>query len=286
MTSTAHEIKQSQPVPGRVYLCQISPSVSCGACCGLYNVADASADNLEAILNHRTTAFAAVKRTADDILNFQNSIASIEDQKRPYRDFHHCAFIGLIGGSRSRVGCLLHPEADGNNGIDFRGLSWYGGMACRSYFCPTHRQLPSRHKVAVREAAPNWHLYGLIITEVNMLSCFLTAVENHLGRKLQRGDVLNHPGWREALHGFFQLKINWPFRSSGSPGPANYFFEDGQHICPPVKYSGGGAGSSPYDKIFRSLHSRFESQNALQEAEDCIEKLLLPFSTFSEDTHL
>ena len=279
MTSTAPEIEVNLPVPGNVYLCQVSPSVSCGACCGLYNVEDASSDSLETILNNRTTMFAKVERSADDIVNFENTIMSLESQKRPYRDFHHCAFIGLIGVNRSRVGCLLHPEAVGNNGIDFRGLSWYGGMACRSYFCPTHRQLPARYKIALHEAAPNWHLYGLMITEVKLLSCFLTAIEIRLNRKLQRGDVLNHPGWHESLQSFFQLKIHWPFRSSDSPGLANYFFEDGQYICPPVEYPGGRAGFSPYDKIFQRLHSTFESQKALEEAEDYIEQLLLPFSS-------
>lgn len=278
MTATALLTDQDTAVPGHVYLCQISPSVSCGGCCGLYNVADPSFSGLEAILKHRTTAFAGVRRTADDIYKFQNAVMSIENQKRPFRDFHHCPFIGLIGRNRNRVGCLLHPEADGNDGVDFRGLSWYGGMACRSYFCPTYRQLPGRFKIAVREAAPNWYLYGLIITEVNMLACFLTAVENRLGRRLQRGDVLNHPDWNKALQRFFQLKIDWPFRSCDSCGPANYFFEDGQYSCAPVKYPGGCAGLSPYDKIFRALHSSFESPESLQAAEDCIDRLLLPFS--------
>lgn len=278
MTLSALQTEQRQPVPGNVYLCQISPSVSCGACCGLYNVSDASARTLGALLNHRTTEFAGVRRTADDIYKFQETIKSLENQERPFRDFHHCAFIGLIGRNRNRIGCLLHPEADGNDGVDFRGLSWYGGMACRSYFCPTHRQLPARFRIAVRESAPDWHLYGLMVTEVDMLACFLTAAENRLHRPLQGGDFLHYPDWNEALQSFFRLKTHWPFRSPDSHGPGNYFFEDGQYTCPAVRYPGGCAGISPYDRIFRALHSAFNSQEALKEAEDRIDTLLLPFS--------
>ena len=278
MTSSAPHTEQCQPVPGGVYLCQVSSSVSCVACCGLYNVSDASVSNLEVLLNHRTTEFTQVNRTADGIYQFQETIVSLENQKRPFRDFHHCAFIGLIGRNRNRVGCLLHPDADGNDGVDYRGLSWYGGMACRSYFCPTHRQLPARFKIAAREAAPNWHLYGLMITEVNMLARFLTAVENRLNRPLQTGDVLKYPDWKTALQEFFRLKTDWSFRSSESHGPANYFFEDGQHATPAVKYPERCVGRSPYDKIFRALHSSFGSQEALREAEACIDALLLPFS--------
>jgi len=266
------------PVPGNGYLCQVSPTVSCGACCGLYNVADASAGNIEAVLYRRTAAFARVGRSVDDIYGFQQAIASSEDQNRPFREFHHCPFIGLIGRNRSRVGCLLHPEAEGNGGVDFRGLSWYGGMACRSYFCPTHRQLPGRFRVAVCEAASDWYYYGLVITEVAMLSCYFNAVEKRLNRQLEKGDLLVHPDWQKAVRTFFRLKTHWSFRPSGAHGPANYFFEDGQYPLPPVEYPGGCAGSSPYDPIFGALHSSFNNPEDLLAAEACIEELLLPFA--------
>ena len=279
MTTRPALAENASDVPGQVYLCQISPKTSCGACCGLYNVADASARNLRAILSYRTREFVDVKRNPDGIYEFQKSIEKRENQRRPFPDFHHCAFIGLIGAERSRVGCLLHPEADGNDGVDYRGLSWYGGMACRSYFCPTHRHLPARVRIAVREAAPDWHLYGLMVTEVNMLARFFNEVEHRLNREIQPGEFLNKPEWRQALIRFFGLKLTWPFRSGDAPGPANYFFEDGQYPCPPVQYPDDSAGRSPFNEIFRALRSSFESQKALATAENLIAQCLLPFSS-------
>lgn len=278
MTTRPASVEKASHVPGQVYLCQISQTTSCGACCGLYNVADASARNLQELLSYRTRKFAGVRRSANGIYEFQQSIEKRENQRRPFPDFHHCAFIGLIGAERSRVGCLLHPDADGNDGVDYRGMSWYGGMACRSYFCPTHRHLPARVRIAVRETAPDWHLYGLIITEVNMLACVFNEIEYRLNREIQPGDFLDKPEWRQSLARFFQLKLVWPFSSADAPGPANYFFEDGQYACPQVLYPEGSTGVSPFNEIFRALRSSFDSQEALTTAENLIEELLIPFS--------
>ena len=152
-------------VPGGVYLCQVNATVSCGACCGLYNVADASRADLEPMLARRASAFAALPRTVAALDGFARDIQAGERQDRPFPEFHHCPFIGLIGRRHSRVGCLLHPLAEGNRGVDYRGLSDYGGLACRTYFCPATRVLPARYKSILRIALDDWHLYGLVVTE-------------------------------------------------------------------------------------------------------------------------
>ena len=79
-----------------VYLCQISPKVSCGACCGLYNVADPSYQALEAVLMRQTQWFADVPRTVAGIDAFRIRVEGSEPQERPFADFHHCPFLGMI----------------------------------------------------------------------------------------------------------------------------------------------------------------------------------------------
>ncbi|MDA8140544.1 MAG: hypothetical protein M0036_18010, partial [Desulfobacteraceae bacterium] len=83
-------------VPGGVYLCQVSEKVSCGACCGLYNVADTSRPAMEKMLRARTVRFAQVPRTAAAIDAFARETTAIEPQERPFPQFHHCPFTGLI----------------------------------------------------------------------------------------------------------------------------------------------------------------------------------------------
>lgn len=127
-------------VPGGVYLCQINERVSCGACCGLYNVADVSSEGLTEILIRRTEAFERISRDVNSVLDFKKATDDGEPLAIPFPDFHHCPYLGLVGERHSRVGCLLHSQANGNNGVDFRGLSYYGGMACSIYFCPSYSQ--------------------------------------------------------------------------------------------------------------------------------------------------
>lgn len=158
-----------------VYLCQVSEGVSCGACCGLYNIKNLSKAKLEAMLVERTEAFASVPRTEDGIDGFRTRIEGGTAVERPFPEFHHCPFLGLIGPDKSRVGCLLHPAASGNDGKDFRWLSWYGAMACRIYFCPAHRMLPPAYQMIVRESFDHWYFYGLLVTEHRLLVAFLRS---------------------------------------------------------------------------------------------------------------
>ncbi len=170
----AGQIFLDPEIPGGVYLCQVSETVSCGACCGLYNVADLSRDGLSALLARRTRRFAGMTgRDLDAVLSFRKWVEDSEPQQRPFAEFHHCPYIGLIGRNLSRPGCLLHPL--GNNGIDLRGISDYGGFACRAYFCPTHDCLSADIKILIRKAARDWFEYGLMITEASLVQAVLDA---------------------------------------------------------------------------------------------------------------
>lgn len=258
------------PVPGGVYLCQVDERVSCAACCGLYNVADASHAALGAILIDRTERFDRIPREADAIAAFGRQILKRLGKNAPFPDFHHCPFVGLIGQKRARVGCLLHPLAAGNNGVDFRGLSYYGGMACRVYFCPSHHKLSGGIKTAVRETADNWYEYGLIVTEVKMLKAFFSAVEDRLGAPLNAGDILQRMECRRLLRQFSRLKIEWPFRRQSDPGPCNYVFDDRLYDKIGPTYPLFIDRPSRYDDIFRELGSGFGSDKDLRQAENIV----------------
>jgi hypothetical protein len=261
-------------VPGGVYLCQVDENVSCGACCGLYNCARALRGSLEDLLAGRAEAFQRVPRTADAISDFQVKMERQDPRPRPYPDFYHCPFLGFIGANGRRVGCLLHPMADGNDGIDYRGLSFYGGLACRDYFCPSYRNLPAAHKEIVKAVCTHWYLYGLVITEDRLLSAFFGAIEKRLGRPLVAADVLSQAHARQAVLEFLTLKLNWPYRAPGAKGPGNYFFNDGLHPKPLVDYARLGVAPSALDPILRELSSGFDQPAALHGAESLIESIL------------
>ncbi|GBC59843.1 hypothetical protein DENIS_0784 [Desulfonema ishimotonii] len=260
-------------VPGGVYLCQAGEQISCGACCGLYNVADVSRETLTEMLRYRTETFATVPRDVDAILAFRAAIEARENQERPFPEFHHCPYIGLIGDNMSRVGCLLHPLADGNGGVDFRGLSFYGGMACRIYFCPTCREVPQVYKEIVRAVSDDWYSHGLIVTEARMITAFFEESERRAGRPLQQADITEVPMRVKAVREFLNLKSDWPFRPATSPAPSNYFFEDRLYPRPPVRYPTANQPPSRYDILFRELESVFESPDELRRAENLMDRL-------------
>lgn len=261
-------------VPGGVYLCQVNDAVSCGACCGLYNCADATRAGLQALLGHRTERFAAVPRRADAIDEFRVRLERREHSARPYSDFYVCPFLGWVGADGGRVGCLLHPMAAGNDGIDYRGLSFYGGLACRDYFCPSHRNLAAAHKEIVKAACTDWYLYGLAITEDRLVDAFFGEVEQRAGRRLSAADLSAHADLRPAVLEFLALKLAWPFRAPGAKGPGNYFFNDGLHPKPTIDYARLGLPPSPLDPILRELSSAFDRPAELAQAEAAIERLI------------
>ncbi len=257
----------------RVYLCQVSESVSCGACCGLYNVARLSKSSLEAMLARRTEKFAGVSRTVDAIDDFQKEIEGWTPSERPFPRFHHCAYLGLIGGNGLRVGCLLHPGAPGNDGIDWRGLSYYGGLACRTYFCPTTRRLPSTWQRVLRQAIDHWYLYGLIVTERRLLTGFFEVLENRIGRPVEAADFMAGSEAAACFCEFAELKILWPFRRKDAPGPCNYFFENGEYPRPSVQRPGWDIPLSKYENIFRELDSGFSALEDQQQVERLLDAL-------------
>lgn len=259
--------------PGGVYLCQVSETVSCGACCGLYNVADPSRGALTDLLARRTERFAAVPREPQALTAFQASVAAGEDASRPFAEFHHCPFLGLVGASAGRVGCLLHPLAEGNRGVDWRGLSEYGALACRTYFCPTHQKLPATARRIVRALAPDWHLYGLVITEAGMLAAFFGEIERRIHRPLGMEDITGSNVCREAVGEFLEFKRDWPFRPAPRTPLPHYFFNDGLYARPPAPSPPEGDWPAGYGTIFQALETRWPSPAAARRAAALLERI-------------
>jgi hypothetical protein len=234
---------------------------------------DPSRENLTALLERRTRRFAAVNcRNLDTVLSYQKWVADTEPQVRPLPEFHHCPFIGLIGREMFRPGCLLHPL--GNDGLDLRGLSDYGGLACRSYFCPTHEKLAAGIKRSIRSAARDWYEYGLMITEAGLIQAVLDAAcRSEISEDADpERDV-------DVIWKWMDIKQTWPYRAQPTLGLIHYFFNDRLYDRPPVNYGVIGANPSKYDTLFQELSSSFASIHELREAEAMVSDLLRRMSS-------
>ena len=266
-SKTEIPVSQTQSHVKDIYLCQVNKRVSCGACCGLYNRVDASKNLMEKVLKDRTARFLTVPRTMESILDFGRKTERRESSVLKYPDFHHCPYIGLIGLEPSRAGCLLHPQSPGNNNIDYRGLSYYGGFACSTYFCPASRYLSPEIKRIIQYAADDWYIYGLTITEKTLLEAFFTEIERLLNRPVKARDFIFNPQAILSVRDFLYLKVSWPFRPDTHKGPCNYFFKDRKYQNPPVIYGISNDYRSRYHIIFKELVSTFHSAKSLQQAE-------------------
>ena len=248
------------------YLCQVSDTISCGNCCGLYNVADPSFENLNSLLHYRTELFFKTPREMDAILAFKDHIRKKESPRRPISDFHHCPYIGFVGQKKSAVGCLLHPAAAGNNGIDFRGLSFYGSMTCNMYFCPSAHHLPPTYGKIVKALAENWHQYGLLITEMRLLKTLFEEIERRIQQPVTLELCRLKPKLKACIVDFFRLKINWPYRPKKRTYLSNYYFNDNIYPKPDIDYSSLNMAVSHHDVLFTEMATEFRAPDDLKSA--------------------
>ena len=79
----------------------MNESVSCGACCGLYNVPEPGEEGLYRLLLERSRAFGRVVRSPDSISRFGVGVLESIEAGRPLSGFHHCPYLGLIGPGRT-----------------------------------------------------------------------------------------------------------------------------------------------------------------------------------------
>jgi len=231
------------------------------------------------MLFYRTERFKSIPRTADAIDAFAQHIQAREPRQRPFVQFHHCPFIGLIGDKKSRVGCLLHPLGAGNDGRDYRGLSYYGGLACHTYFCPATRELRSNYKQILRCIFNDWHLYGLVVTEKELVTALFEQIEGRLNHPVEANNFSGNSAARASLVALFELKLIWPHRPTQANTPCHHFFFDVSYSKPAINYNELGAQPSPYDAILRELVSEFKTVAELRAAEQLLDQRIMAVVT-------
>jgi len=253
------------PTPN-AYLCQVNHKVSCGACCGLYNVADLSRPALFDRLSRRTLRFAETPRTEEAIEGFRHATEGWTPEERPFPQFHHCPFLGLVGRAGTRVGCLLHPDVPGNQGRNWRHLSYYGATACAAYLCPASRSLPTCHLLILRDLFDDWYPYGLIITEHRLSRAVFETLEARITRPVGPADFPRRSSAAAALRELLELKLTWPYRNAETRGPCHFVFDNGLYPRPGVQWPSAARPGSPYETLFREMESRFRTEEEVRQA--------------------
>jgi hypothetical protein len=252
---------------GYAALCQPDPSKSCGACCGLYNWEDHARGTLIPLLERRTALFFSCGRDPE---GFQRAHAreTIPSSPKHLETIYNCEFLGFLDEEQKRVGCLLHPSV--NQGRDLRDHCFYGMEICSGHLCPSHSHLTRAEQESVLAALEDWYLYGLVITDIDLVKEFFHHVQTRLGDSV-REERLEERKIREALRDFFALKESWKFASSKNR-LGKYYFSHSEYQVARIEYEKNWSlKPSRFDKILVSLSSDFRTPEEVFEAESIVE---------------
>jgi hypothetical protein len=248
-------------------LCQRG-SASCGACCGLYNRRDPGRAAIRAELARRTRALRPLPRTRQA---FGAAAASLlEDGPPPlFPSVRVCPLLGFLDEGGTRVGCLAHPAATG--GPDLRDCGAYDARICETFFCPSFSWLSEEEAALAEAALPDFHLYGLVVTDVPFLRAALEGVAALAGARVELRHVADAP-FRAALRRLLALKEELAPGSDGIFGAFSARGADGagdaDEVVPRrIDYPRIERAPSPYDEILTCAGADPRSGNDLDRLE-------------------
>lgn len=254
-----------------IHLCQPDSKKSCAACCGIYNFKENSRRAVAQRLRRNTVLLdqegrgPAVERL---VLHSQRWQDRDNGASKRFRTIFNCEFVGFLDADHRRVGCLLHPVL--HDGQDLRDCSFYGRDLCEGHFCPSYLYLTEDEQAFVVETLDDWYLYGLVITDLDLVKGVYQHLSNRLGRAVPRA-WLRRPAVRRALQPLWQWKVTWRYRRDGSDWFGKYLFSGDAYEEMRIPYELWGASPSPYHPVLLALGSVFRSLDELREAERLIE---------------
>jgi hypothetical protein len=258
-------------------LCHPDELKSCGACCGLYNYRINSRAVLTARLRQRSEIFSSFRNEPN---LYCQAVAVLEGDKL-YATIYNCEFLGFIDEHEQRVGCLLHPQ--GNGGKDRRGISFYGADLCQKHLCPSHEKLTTTEKAVVIRLVNDWYLYGLCITDIDLVKTYLSHIQNAVGEEFNPNKLDTNPVLATIMQSFFSWKEQWPYRRNEALRFGKYYFVEAEYHIAHIEYERLGLEPSPYDGIFLSLASEFTDREQVLAAErmvrDNIEQAIALYAT-------
>ena len=274
-------------IMGLISLCHPDQKKSCGACCGLYNWEDNSRKTLTELMRKRREVYQkvvvgdtklvnpeSIAPESIDIMALKRGLQEISPPKVLFDGIHNCPFVGFIDDNNKRVGCMIHPV--NNGGVELRDISFYGAELCNGHECPSFQSLTLREKEAVSMIIDDWYLYGLVITDIDLVKEFFTIAANRIGEEIDPEWVLD-PRVKVAALNFFRLKETWPFAKKENRFGKYSFSKAEYNIEREVAKGRFNIPPSPYEKIFLSLASDFKLKGEASRADEIIDRLISDF---------
>ncbi len=237
----------------------------------MYTRRDLSRAAVAELLDRRTAALTGLPRTAEA---FRAAAARLrEEEEAPlFPSVRVCPLLGYLDDAATRVGCLAHPAVTG--GVDLRACGAYDARTCDAFLCPSHSWLSEEEAALAADAcAGDFHLYGLVVTDVPFLRAALAGVAALAGRSVERRHLAS-PVLRRALRELLALKEELAPGSDGLFG-AFRAAADGEPVPRSIDYGAlGRAAPSPYDDLLTAVGADPRSGNDLDRLEDEVHERL------------
>lgn len=111
------------------------PKVSCGACCGLFNL-KLDSSGYKRLLKERTDEFRSTVNLSvrHTFPAFRQHREAVEQGFSKNDDMtYNCPFLGYVDEKEARIGCMIHPIFTGDP--KSQNFSFYGTSICQAYDC-------------------------------------------------------------------------------------------------------------------------------------------------------
>jgi len=247
------------------HLCQpeklLAGVPSCASCCGIYNFHGHDREMITRNLEMQTDMMSKWDGTDNGIEAIR---AKVEADRPPPRFsvIYNCPFAGFLDNEHTRVGCLLHPLLLGE---DKRDHCRYGHRTCGEAKCTSYTYLDDGEGRAVMAAAPDWYIYGLSITDIDLVKDFFDLCEFALYGPVDASRVAKEPELARIFGEYLSFKENWPFATD--PGRfGKYYFVEKNYYLYSINYREIGLGAPRHNGIMLSLASVIESKEDLEAA--------------------
>ncbi len=161
-----------------IILCQPDGIKSCSACCGLFNFADISRENLSQFLGQGAARSSSFLSTSD--MTDQGDGRDIRDTTS-----YICPHQGLV--FNKRPGCLLHPQYRNST---LRNNAFFGEKICSGFLCPAHSILSAEHKKIIARLIDDWYYYSIAVIDPESTRWILDILRDRHTNVFHREDVV------------------------------------------------------------------------------------------------
>ncbi|MCE9600551.1 MAG: hypothetical protein K8S54_21510 [Spirochaetia bacterium] len=177
--------------------------VSCGACCGIFNLTLLPDDRTQ-LIKDRTAEFAKVNLTeAGSIAGYRQSREAVESKLPRFNpETYVCPFFGIPRG-RTTAGCMVHPSITGNP--QSQNFSFYGASICQTYDCPNKER---DTELVYSNYCARFSEYARLMADTRFFNLLFTIPEflTLLRREMQKPDS----GWIARLDALTAARLKSP----------------------------------------------------------------------------